>query len=394
MVSMTCSLRLHLIALAGVAASASAPASAASPQLTSTLATSDWQICRSLPGAAERLACFDQWAAQVSPPAAGESAPAQTTGPVPLAPIDSAGSEPAAAPDPRTVLPAAEGCQSRQYSATSRFWELESGTDCGVLGIRGYRPLSVSVIASNSVNTQPSSPSAGHSAPQALPYQSAETRLQLSLRTKLAQGLLTQGDPTRRDSLWFTYTQQSYWQLFNPTLSRPFRNTDHEPELIYIYPTAATLPWGWRWRYTGLGLVHQSNGQSLPLSRSWNRVYAMLGAEWQDAWKVQAKFWRRLPERLADDDNPDISDHIGRAELSASWTPDAFNTWGLTWRHSLHPTANGSVRLEWLKALGHDSSSKSALRLHTQLFTGFGDSLVDYNRRRTVLSVGLSLVDF
>ena len=29
-----------------------------------------------------------------------------------------------------------------------------------------------------------------------------------------------------------------------------------------------------------------------------------------------------------------------------------------------------------------------------KVFTGYGDSLVDYNRRRVVLSVGLSLVDF
>ncbi len=38
--------------------------------------------------------------------------------------------------------------------------------------------------------------------------------------------------------------------------------------------------------------------------------------------------------------------------------------------------------------------SKNGLRLHTQLFTGYGDSLLDYNRRRTVLSIGLSLVDW
>jgi phospholipase A1/A2 len=78
------------------------------------------------------------------------------------------------------------------------------------------------------------------------------------------------------------------------------------------------------------------------------------------------------------------------------WNPTLNNTFGLTVRHSLRAQANGSVRLEWLRKLNHtDGSGKpGGLQLHTQLFSGYGDSLIDYNRRRTVLSVGLSLVDW
>ena len=74
-----------------------------------------------------------------------------------------------------------------------------------------------------------------------------------------------------------------------------------------------------------------------------------------------------------------------------SWQPDPEHTLALTLRHSLRSDANGSWRLEWLRPL--DSGSKG-LRLHVQLFSGYGDSLVDYNRRRSLLSVGLSLVDW
>jgi phospholipase A1 len=68
----------------------------------------------------------------------------------------------------------------------------------------------------------------------------------------------------------------------------------------------------------------------------------------------------------------------------------------LTLRHSLRADANGSIKLEWLKKLGDSgfAGRNSGLRFHTQLFSGYGDSLVDYNRQRTVLSVGLSLVDW
>ena len=55
----------------------------------------------------------------------------------------------------------------------------------------------------------------------------------------------------------------------------------------------------------------------------------------------------------------------------------------------------GSGRLEWLRTLGEGwNGGKSNLRLHVQLFSGYGDSLLDYNYKRTALSVGLSLLDF
>lgn len=359
-------------------------------------AAAGWQSCAAQADASVRLACFDRWAAtqggtMASTSPAGVPAPLASTTPAAPAPDVPVNSQ---LPATRIVqVSGDDGCHDRQYSELSRLWELEPGTDCGTFGIRGYRPISLSWIASNSVNTAPSSPSSGHTA-GFTDYKRTETRIQLSVRTKIAQGLLTQDDPTRKDSLWFGYTQQSYWQLFSGNISRPFRTTDHEPELIYVYPVDLTLTNGWRVRYGGVGLVHQSNGQSLPLSRSWNRVYLMGGMEKDDTWRVQARVWQRLPERAADDDNPDISNYVGRAEISGWWNADKNNALGVTWRTALKSDSRGSVRLEWLRALGTDSNRNSGLRFHTQLFTGYGDSLVDYNRRRTVLSVGLSLIDF
>ncbi|HEX5697406.1 MAG TPA: phospholipase A, partial [Rhodoferax sp.] len=294
------------------------------------------------------------------------------------------------------TAPEAHNCKNPRFMEMSRYWELEAGSDCGTLGIRGYKPISLSWIGANNVNTQPSSPSPDHTALTSTPYINNEMRIQLSVRSKVAQGLLTQGEAFKRDSIWFGYSQQSYWQLLNGELSRPFRSTDHEPELIYIYPLDMPLGPDWRWRYAGLSLNHQSNGQSLPLSRSWNRSILMAGFEKGNSLQLQARVWQRIPESAEDDDNPDIADLVGRAELAGFWHPDPKNTLGLTLRHSLREQANGSVRLEWLRTLTDDNplDGKSGLRFHTQLFSGYGDSLLDYNHRRTVLSVGLSLVDW
>ncbi len=372
-----------------------APAGAVWAQATPAAAPgadSAWRRCTALPGDNQaRLACFDQWAAEQSWKAPGASAAdaASTATAVP-APVD-------------TTLPATriievartEGCRDPQYSDLSRFWELESGSDCGTFSFRGYRPITVSVVASSNVNRQPTSDAADHSATESTPYRRTENRIQLSVRTKVAQGLLTQGHPTLKDSVWFGYSQQSYWQLFTPEISRPFRATDHEPEVMYVYPTTAQLPFGWKWRYSGIGLVHQSNGQSKPLSRSWNRAYLMTGMELGNSVSVNARIWKRIPESSGSDDNPGISDYIGRGELSAFWNVNKENTVGATLRHSLSSSDRGSVRLEWLQTVGTGLfGNKSNLRLHTQLFSGYGDSMIDYNRKRTVFSVGLSLVDF
>ena len=362
-----------------------------------------WKACSSQTDGVARLACFDRWAALQAPAVA---LPSVTSGQAAWA----SANPPAAAPTPAET-PAAAGtasatiaaqapeerpCSDPRSSQLSRFWELEPASDCGTFGIRGYRPLSLSWIGSDSVNTAPSSPSAGHTATTPVDYSTSETRIQLSVRTKIARGLLTDGDSPRRDSLWFGYTQQSYWQLFNADISRPFRSTDHEPELTYIFPTDAPLDGGWRLRYGGLSLNHQSNGQSLPLSRSWNRIILMAGMEKDDRFTVTGRVWARVPERSDQDDNPDIADYVGRAEVAATWNVDKTHTLGITLRHSLRSQARGSVRLEWLRAIGtpRANGEPGGLRFHTQLFSGYGDSLLDYNRRRTVLSVGLSLVDF
>ncbi len=357
-----------------------------------------WQACQAISGdAARQLKCFQDWAASQTPtntpPAETVQAPANPQTGQPGTPVLVLPALNTEAPDGKPI-----GCRNDKYSELSRFWELQRGSDCGTFGFRGYRPLTAAVVASNTVNTQPTSPGVGASALTPENYQRGETKLQLSVRTKIATGLLKSGDgdDEDRDSLWVAYTQKSYWQIFNSELSRPFRTTDHEPELIYIYPHQISLPGGWDYRLSGVGLVHQSNGQTLPLSRSWNRVYLTGAAEkilsQESSLRLQARVWDRLRES-GEDENPGIENFIGRAELTGAWKINNQHTVGATLRHSLRKEARGSASAEWLIAPS-SSPNYTGLRYHLQIFTGYGDSLVDYNRRRTAISLGLSLVDW
>ena len=353
-----------------------------------------WQVCQAMKDdTGGQLACYQQWAdSQLpanTPPAALTTAPANPATGKPATEILLLPSLNTDAPDGKPI-----GCRNTQYSELSRFWELQRGTDCDNFAIRGYRPISVAGVLSGGVN---SPPAVGSGTPP--DYKHGETKIQLSVRTKIAKGLFKKGehDEDDQDSLWFGYTQQSYWQLFSPEISRPFRTTDHEPELVYIYPHQIALPGGWNYRLSGLGLVHQSNGQSDPLSRSWNRTYLMGAAEKElspeSSLRLQARVWDRINEAAIDDNNPGIENYIGRGELTANWQINKANTVGVTLRHSLRSEARGSTRVDWTMAPA-GSPSYTGLRYHVQLFSGYGDSLLDYNKRRNVLSVGLSLVDW
>ena len=110
-----------------------------------------------------RLTCFDQWAGQQAWQAPAASA-AQEVPPAAPSLVD-------------TTLPATRmievaqtaGCRDPQYSSLSRFWELETGSDCGTFSFRGYRPITASVVTASSVNRQPTSSAPDHPASQSIP---------------------------------------------------------------------------------------------------------------------------------------------------------------------------------------------------------------------------------
>ncbi len=125
---------------------------------------------------------------------------------------------------------------------------------------------------------------------QSLGLQDTETKFQISLKSKLWEDII--GDYS---DLWFGYTQSSRWQVFNGAQSRPFRETDYEPELMLNFRTHQELPWGWDMRMSGVSLTHVSNGRDVPLSRSWNRVIGQFGFD-RPGWTVVVRPWWRIHE--------------------------------------------------------------------------------------------------
>jgi len=234
---------------------------------------------------------------------------------------------------------------------------------------------------SDAPNTLPTTPT---KQPLAAPLDidRTEAKFQLSFKVKIADfEHVVDGVPPA--ALWVAYTQQSHWQVYNPQVSRPFRETNYEPEaMLAFFPDRTGL--GWRWRLAALGLNHQSNGQSDPLSRSWNRVYLLFGIE-RDNVALLVRPWLRLKEPYSKDDNPDITDYLGYGDITAVYVIGN-HTLSLIGRYN--PATNkGALQGAWNFPL------QRRVRGYVQVFSGYGESLVDYNWRQTTFGIGLSLSD-
>ncbi len=349
---------------------------------------SSLQACAVLADNAQRLACYDSAVARaypaLAPDQSGELPPeqqqivdahAQTAAQLaahahlPLA--TEAAPAPAEAPLEKK-LPAID-LPARQKMG--ELWELGLHNKRGTFGFRPHRPNYLLLTYNRAPNDAPYQPLRDWAGDD-VRLSKEELAFQLSFKSKLLEQPM--GVPL---DLWFGYTQQSFWQAANRRASSPFRETNYQPELM------AVLPLNFRVlsmdaRLLNLGLVHQSNGQAANLSRSWNRLYAQVGLERGD-FSVQVRAWHRLKEKRQKDDNPDILDYMGHGDLLATWQRGAHELSALG-RYNFD-TGHGGIQLGWAFPLA------SNLKGYVQAFSGYGQSLVDYNHGQQTLGVGIML---
>jgi phospholipase A1 len=322
------------------------------------------QRCVEIEDDVERLACYDREAGRPVRPEAPTAIPAPAAASAPSV-------------DERRIR------AERLGQSLSERWELAPAPDLGTFLPRPYKPVyALPFTYGDRVNRAPASPAPDHTSAEVSDLDALEFKYQVSVKTKLARGLLAgEGD------LWLGYTQSSRWQVYNGPLSRPFRETNYEPELIVVWPVDTSL-FGWRARMVAIALNHQSNGRALPLSRSWNRIVAEAAFD-RDDWSLSLRPWWRVKEPAETDDNPDIQNYVGRAEmlLTRRWRDHVLT---LQLRHSLRlgTASRGSAQVDWaFPVVGN-------LKGYLQWFSGYGESLVDYNFRQTKLGIGASIVEW
>jgi len=266
------------------------------------------------------------------------------------------------------------------YTPLSQMYDLDANDPHGILTVREHNPMYLMPVWYNSSpNYAPSSPTRGAALQERFSDQKRiETKMQVSFKSKIAEDLFKS-----RADLWFGYTQKSDWQIYNQgRRSAPFRNTDYEPEIFITQPVKAQLPWGGRLRMLGVGFAHQSNGQSRPESRSWNKVYAMAGMEWGKL-TVIPRVWMRLFDSSGEDnDNPDLTKYLGYGDVKLQYRLNDKHNFSTTLRYN-PKSGYGAAEAAYTFPI------KGKLQGVVRGFHGYGESLIDYNHKQSGIGFGL-----
>ena len=211
-----------------------------------------------------------------------------------------------------------------------------------------------------------------------------EAKYQISVKTPL---WLQEDDVS---GVYFGFTAVSFWQLYNDETSKPFRETNYEPEVFYQFNSNLSLL-GYKFNLLRIGLNHMSNGQSGLKSRSWNRITATaLLSDKNTAYYL--KTWYRLPEdeKISPldplgDDNPDINDYYGRVEFGFG-----FQLGELTLTSKIRNNLSFKENRSGVEInVTYPINKRYDFLL--QYFNGYGDSLIDYNRHQQRISAGMQV---
>lgn len=211
--------------------------------------------------------------------------------------------------------------------------------------------------------------------------QNVEVKFQLSFKIPLTRQFIF-----KNSSLWFAYSQLSLWQLYNRELSSPFRETDYEPELMWAFLTDYKI-FGLKNSLITISINHQSNGQSDPLSRSWNRIIANFIFE-KGNYVFSFRPWYKIPRSAEDDDNPDITDYMGHGELGALYKYKKHQVTVMLRNVLDFENHYGTIELNYTFRINE------RLKGVAQYFYGYGESLIDYNHLSNRIGIGILLTDW
>ena len=230
--------------------------------------------------------------------------------------------------------------------------------------------------------------------------QNIEAEFQISLTKMLTYNLFGWNEYFN-----FAYTQKVWWQIYGD--SAPFRETTYTPEIFLGVPLSGAINDIYGLKVAKVGFLHESNGQDGYRSRSWNRLY--LAGLWQrDNLFLSMRVWTRIPEKkkydgyydgavnpstgdyepnYQGDDNPDIQNYLGYGDVKVKYLYGQ-HEFGSLFRYNFGTGGKnrGAIDAHW----SYPFLNSENTFWYAKLFSGYGESLIDYDRSVTKAVFGFS----
>jgi phospholipase A1/A2 len=215
-------------------------------------------------------------------------------------------------------------------------------------------------------------------------------KFQISFRYQLFDG---EGPLAGRlpwiDDLFLSFSQTSLWDL--QELSKPFTDTSYRPRLFYSHHDLGRVLDGRLRLGVETGFGHESNGKDGDDSRSFNMFYVRPTLTYGDPDGFRIYMGPLIHNYIADDENPDLKDYRGYVDwLFGAGSKGGLNFWALVRKGDR--SSFGSAELNLSYPLSKLSGGDLTGWLTLQYFGGYGESLLDYDKKlESQLRLGIAI---
>jgi len=196
----------------------------------------------------------------------------------------------------------------------------------------------------------------------------AETEFQLSIKYDYAANIFG-----LNEIYSVAYTQVSFWQLYAD--SAYFRETNYNPEAFVTLPVHTEYLKALRVEF-----AHQSNGRGGAEERSWNYISGSFYFQ-TGFFFTGIKLWQNV---FSLDYNSDLMDYLGHGEIEFI-LPYKQHMLKLKSRNTFSDKRATEVNYSYPFFGSKD------LFLYIKAFSGYGESLIDYDNKVNKLGIGFSI---
>lgn len=202
-----------------------------------------------------------------------------------------------------------------------------------------------------------------------------EAKVQFSLYVPILRSMFGIDDLR----FYFAYTQLFFWQIYNS--QTPFiREVNYEPIFWLRYHFAENM-------FANLQFDHQSNGKGGYYEVSWNRIIG--SAEFtSEHWYTQFSVWYPFWPLKADGHNAkSLMHYLGYDKIVLS-----YNWKDIVISFEAQNLESGLKRGHMMGSVSY--AANSYIKLYMQYFSGYGQTLIEFDHYTTTYGFGIALSDW